>query len=176
MECLFDGGEVTHGEVDILELAVLGLLLDDIINEFTDAGLVWLLEAAGGGLYRVADHQHGGLLGERRRTVVSEIGGIDLLIGMLTFFHNVEILSTSCAVVGTDELDDLLRQTSLLGHLDAIEHMGDDDLGALHIRDVVMRVVASVLVLSEIHRVLHLSDVVIQGTGTGQQVVASNGI
>ena len=108
--------------------------------------------------------------------MVGEVGGIDLLVRMLTFFHDVEILCAARTVVGTDELDDLLGQTGLLGHLDAVEHMGDDDLGALHIRDIVVRVITPMLVLGEIHRVLHLSDIVIQSTRTGQQVVASNGI
>ena len=45
LQHLLDGGEITHGEVDILELAVFGLFLDDVVNEFTDAGLVGLFEA-----------------------------------------------------------------------------------------------------------------------------------
>ena len=54
--------------------------------------------------------------------------------------------------------------------------MGDDNLGALHIGDVVMRVVSPVLVLSKIHRIGHLTDVMVQGTCTRQQRIATDGI
>ena len=78
-------------------------------------------------------------------------------------------------MVGADKFNDLLGKSLLLRHLDAVKHMRNDDLGTLHVGDVVMRVVATMLVLSKIHRVLHLTDIVIQGTRAGQQCIASNG-
>lgn len=45
-EDLLDDGEILHREVDILELTVLGLFLDNVVDELAYVILVGLLEAA----------------------------------------------------------------------------------------------------------------------------------
>ena len=98
--------------------------------------------------------------------MVGEFGRIDLLIGMFTFLHDIEILRPTSTMVGSDELDDLLGQPGLLRHLDAVKHMRNNDMRTLHVGDIIMGIISAMLVLSEIHRVGHLSNVVIKGTRT----------
>ena len=81
---------------------------------------------------------------------------------------DVEIVGAARAVVGADEVNDALWDMALVRQLDAIGHMRDDDFGTLDIGKVIMWAVGSMLVLSEIHRILNFSDVVIQGTRTSQ--------
>ena len=46
LQNLLDRGEISHGEIHIVELAVIHLLLDDIVNKFTDVGLVRFFQAS----------------------------------------------------------------------------------------------------------------------------------
>ena len=106
--------------------------------------------------------------------MVGEVSRVHLLVGMSAFLHNVEVFGAAGAMVRADKVDDLFRKPRFLRHLDAVEHVGDDDLGTLDVGDIVMRVIATMLVLSKIHRILHLADVMVQSPGASQQRVASN--
>ena len=108
--------------------------------------------------------------------MISEVGGIDLFARMLALLHDVEILRPTCPMMRPDELDDLLWKTGFLRHLNPVKHMRDNDLSALNIGDIIMGIICTVLILSKIHRIRHLADVVIQRTSTSQQRVTSNRI
>ncbi len=69
-------------------------------------------------------------------------------------------------MVGEDEVDDDLRQVVLLRNLHTIGDVADDDLCALLLGEVIVRVDAALLVLGEECGVLHLTDVVVERTRT----------
>ena len=87
---------------------------------------------------------------------------------------DVEVVSAARAMVGADEVNDALRHMRLVRHFDAIGHMRDDDFSTFIVSKVIVRTIRSMLVLGEIHRVVDLTDVVIQGTRTGQHRIAAN--
>ena len=99
---------------------------------------------------------------------------VDFFTRMGFLFADVEIVGAACTVVGADEVDDAFRNMVLVRQLNAVGDVRNDDFSTLLVGEVVMRAIGSMLVLSEIHRVLYLSDVVIQSTRTGQLRVATN--
>ena len=106
--------------------------------------------------------------------MVSERCRVDFLVGMRLLLVDVEIVGAARAVVGADEIDDALRDMRLVRHLDAVGHVRDDDFGTFVVREVVVRTVGTVLVLSEIHWIFHLADVVVQSTRTSQKRITTN--
>ena len=76
-------------------------------------------------------------------------------------------------VLGNQVLDDL-GQVSILGNLEAVAHVVDDNLGAvLGAHQVVVRVLAD-LVLGEEGRIFGLADVVVECSGTHELHVGSD--
>lgn len=92
---------------------------------------------------------------------------------MLVTIINIEILGESCAVVGRDEVLDDAWQIEFLGKLQSFRNVADDDLCALQVGELVVRIDTS-LVFGKEYRIGHLADVMIERTGTYQQTVGMN--
>ena len=165
--------QVAEGDGAVVEEALAHLCLDDTIDQGADALGRILLERSRSRLYRVADHQDRLLARERVRTRVAEQALIDLLVGMLVGIFDVEVARQSRAVVRGDEVADDLWQVVLLGQAQSLRDVADDDGRALRVRQFVVRVEAR-LVLREIDRVLHLSDVMVERPRTHQLRLGPN--
>ena len=165
--------QVAEGDGAVVEEALAHLCLDDTIDQGADALGRILLERSRSRLYRVADHQDRLLTRERVRTRVAEQALIDLLVGMLVGIFDVEVARQSRAVVRGDEVADDLWQVVLLGQAQSLRDVADDDGCALRVRQFVVRVEAR-LVLREIDRVLHLSDVMVERPRTHQLRLGPN--
>ena len=76
-------------------------------------------------------------------------------------------------MVSGDEILDYFGEIVLLGQLQPVRHMADDDLGTLLIAQILVRIDSTRLVLGEEHRILHLADVMIQRSGTYQLAFGS---
>ena len=72
-----------------------------------------------------------------------------------------------------NDVDDLLRQAGLPGHLDTVLDVGGDDQGGHRRRQAVMRI-ESALVLDEVLSMIDLADVVIEGAHAAQQAVGAD--
>ena len=72
-EAVADGLDVLEGEVAAVELAVLDLVHDDLADEVLEPRGGGPLERARGGLDRVGEHDHRGLLGRGRLARIGEI-------------------------------------------------------------------------------------------------------
>lgn len=92
---------------------------------------------------------------------------------MLVAIVNIEVLGESCAVVGRDEVLDDAWQIEFLGKLQSFCNVADDDLCALQVGELVVRIDTS-LVFGKEYRIGHLADVMIERTGTYQQTVGMN--
>ncbi len=79
-------------------------------------------------------------------------------------------------MVSGDEVLDHFGQLYLLGQLQSVGHMADDDLGALFIAQILVRVDSARLVFGEEHRILHFADVMIQRSGTYQLAFGSDAL
>ena len=77
-------------------------------------------------------------------------------------------------MVSGDEILDYFGEIVLLGQLQPVRHMADDDLGTLLIAQILVRIDSTRLVLGEEHRILHLADVMIQCSGTYQLAFGSD--
>src|SRR5688572_14029057 len=78
------------------------------------------------------------------------------------------------AVVLRDEIDDPLRQSHLLGKLLAVSYMADDDLGALHRFQAVVRIAAR-LILHKMFGRGRFAYIVIKRADASKQVVRADG-
>ena len=79
-------------------------------------------------------------------------------------------------MVSGDEILDYFGEIVLLGQLQPVRHMADDDLGTLLIAQILVRIDSTRLVLGEEHRILHLADVMIQRSGTYQLAFGSDAV
>ena len=116
-------GEVAHGEVGVLELFVGHLLVDDGIDEIGNLLLVGVFHAMHGGFYRVADHEDCCLAREWDGSMIGEGSRVDVFAGVLSLFHDVEIVGAACAMVRPDEVDDDARELGFLGQFYAVDDM-----------------------------------------------------
>ena len=64
---------------------------------------------------------------------------------MLVTIINIEILGESCAVVGRDEVLDDAWQIEFLGKLQSFRNVADDDLCALQVGELVVRIDTSLV-------------------------------
>ena len=86
---------------------------------------------------------------------------------MFIFIGDVEILCLPMPVVGGDEVAYYFRQVVFLSQLQAVGHVVDDDLCALFVAQVLVRV-DTALVFGEEHRIAHLPYVMIERSRTHQ--------
>ena len=101
--------------------------------------------------------------------------GIPALVQVLV----KEVRGGRGSVVRADKGLDLLREAVLVGYGQAVIHVADDVLGALHRRFalvVFLGIGAQALVLNEAERVLHFSNVVVEGGGAQQGHIGICGV
>ena len=84
-------------------------------------------------------------------------------MGVLILY--IEVFGQPLTVVGGDEVLDDARQVVFVGKFQSLGDVADDDGGTLLLGEFVVRIEAS-LILGEERRIGHLSDVVIERTGT----------
>lgn len=92
---------------------------------------------------------------------------------MLITIINIEEFGKSIAMVCGDEVLDDAWQIEFLGKLQSFRNVADDDLCALQVGELVVRIDTS-LVFGKEYRIGHLADVMIERTGTYQQTVGMN--
>ena len=132
-----------------------------------------VFHAAAGGFYAVYYHHHGSLAREGGGTIVSEVVGVDCLTEMGFFVFGIEIAGEGGAVVGADKLLHLAGQVVLLGQVETVGYVADDDGGTLAVIELVVRIEAAVLVLGEEEGGTDFADVVVEGSHLGQDGVAA---
>ena len=64
----------------------------------------------------------------------------------------------------------------LFGQFKSAGHMTDDDPGTFLIAELVVGINTCYLVFNEIHRCIHLPDIMVKCTNPDQQAVSTNGI
>ena len=86
-----------------------------------------MLSSVYSGRLREAAHQDSLLFGERVGTGVGECLLVRVFTGVLVFPGDIEILRFPTAMVSGDEILDYFGEIVLLGQLQPVRHMADDD-------------------------------------------------
>ena len=157
----------------LAEVAFGHLRVEYAVHQVADGLLGVVGQRARGGLHGIGHHQDGLLAGKGVRPRVGEQQFVNVLVGVLVLVFHVEILGLALSVVGGNEVAYDVGQVVLVGQLQSVGDVTDDDLCAVNVRQVLVRIKAR-LVLGEVDGVLYLSYVVIQGTGTHQLRLGTN--
>ena len=78
-------------------------------------------------------------------------------------------------MMGSDKVNNMIRDIVRPSHLNTIYHMTLDNLSTLHGCKFVMRIDRSFLVFGKIKRVLHLTYIMIERSYTNQHGIGTNG-
>ena len=176
LEHILHDGDVLEGDGAFLEETFGHLAVHDLVHQLADALLGIFGEAARGSFHSIGHHQDSLLLGEGVWSGIGEDGRVGLLAGVFVLPGDVEVFRHAATVVGGNEVLDDLGQVVFFGQFQAVGHVADDYLRALFVRQVLVGIDAARLILGEEHRLLHLADIVVEGTGSHQLGVAADSI
>ena len=92
---------------------------------------------------------------------------------MFVVVMNVEIFGFALSVVGRDEFADDTRQIILVGHLQSLCHMTDDNLCRFDVCQHLVGIDAR-LILRIIDRISQFTDIMVEGTCAHQLALCTN--
>ena len=88
-------------------------------------------------------------------------------------FHLIEILGTASAMVSSHKINNLLRNTVFATDFDAINNVTYNNLRTFSIRNIVVRIIFTILILNKIVWISCLSDIVIHCACADKKRVAT---
>ena len=157
------------------ELSVGYLAVYHLVNGCSDRLFGKVRQAARTRLDGICHHEDRSFFGRGFSARITEEGLVDRLLRVRVTIGVVEIANQRRAVMGRDEVDDHFGQVVAAGDLLAFGDMGYDHLcgiARIHIQERVLR---ACLVFHEIERVGHLTDIMVEGAGTYQQGIGTDG-
>jgi len=166
-EGVFDGVDLGHGELGVVELAVAEFDGEDVVDEvgyFLGGGF---FDGAGGGFYGVGEGENGHFGCASGGTAVTEVGFVEG-VGTVCFFELlfgfvVEEVDEAVAVVLFDGVENGSGEFVTLGECKTFFDVRYDDEGAHVGGEVVVGVVIFLDVFCEKFGFSHFADVVVVG-------------
>ena len=165
--------DVAEGDGTLAEIPLGHLCVNQSFHQVANRLLGIVGQRARGSLDGVGHHQTGLFACERVRTGIGEQQVVDGLVGVLVMIADIEELGLAQSVVCRDKVADDLWQVVLVGYLQSLGDVADDDLRTLNVRQHLMWVDAR-LVFCEVDGVRQLADIVIERSCTYQLGLSSN--
>ena len=166
-EGVFDGVDLGHGELGVVELAVAEFDGEDVVDEVGDFLGGGFLDGAGCGFDGVGEREDGHFGAAGGGAAVAEVGFVEVFGGVggleLFFGFGVEVVDEAVAVVLFDGVEDWGGKFVAFGEGESFFDVGDDDEGAHVGGEVVVGVVVFLNVFGEEFGFCHFADVVVVG-------------